>query len=172
MAVPRFPRLPGSNDPMPDYIDEAVDAFKLADFKPGQMIPHDWFCTALKIRDPKTEKDADAREKLQFGYMTAMGGLINRLLLKHSTALRSVHGEGYAIVPPADQALWAKRKMRHDINKGFRKAIARATFVNTSGLSSTEAAAQRGILGDMANLEGAVYAAEQAAKRRARAGGK
>jgi len=157
------------NNTPPNWAD-AVDAFMLEAFKPGDIVPHSWFFDSLGIEQPLPSMLAQRSDALRLKFVTAFGRFRDHLLVTHNVALRSRIGVGYEVVPPAQQAHIAKRVLDDDIASSFRKALMWSTYVDTSGMTQQERNERVHIQANIASLQAHLAAARAAAKRRNRSG--
>jgi hypothetical protein len=159
---------PSNNPPDPvdvDHIQVAVDKFLASNFADGQLITHAWLHEALGIPEAPGSMPKEQAQPLQFRYMSAVGKVRDILLEEHSIALRSVHGDGYSIVPPAEQPAWAKRGLNKDLNKAFILASSRATFVRTDGLTDAQKNEMTAVQAGISTMKSHLSAARAKEKR-------
>lgn len=118
---------------------QALVRFREGGFKAGDILPHTWLyeqfeCEALN--NPKiTWEEA---QKLQLKLLSQFTPFREALLDQDQIDLQSVPGVGYELVPPADQSRRAVKDALREYEKTSRKAIARATNVNTAQLTAEQ----------------------------------
>lgn len=109
----------------------------------GHMLWHDELREAFGIRtkdDIRQNGTIAEFEKAQLDYMSHVEALREYLLEEHQLFLSNAVGEGYRVVPPAEQTTLAERMLGDDLAKAFRKAKARISNVRMNELSSAERA--------------------------------
>jgi hypothetical protein len=120
---------------------QAVQDF-LAEFKYGDLVPHDWLGShfgMLTIEDGE-RLTAAAFKARQFAWLANIEAFKTELLTVHQVCLESVRGEGFRWVPPGEQTGVATRDFERDARKTFRAVGQRLKNVRLSELSD----AQRG----------------------------
>lgn len=106
----------------------------------GDTLPHTWLyrefeCEALS--DP-TKITGDQQNKLKLKLLNEFDPFREALLEQEQIDLQSVPGVGYELVPPADQTVRALKDTVKDIERVWRKGMARAANVNTALLTTEQ----------------------------------
>lgn len=112
-------------------LDKAVDQFLAESFAEGDLVSHDWIRWCLDINEQSLSENP-------FVLLDRVESLKEALLIDHSIALANVRGEGYRIVPPGEQALYAARTAAHFIEKGLKKADSLLTHTRMDMLNQSE----------------------------------
>ncbi len=87
----------------PPFWRLAAQAFLDADFKAGDVIPHNWFHVALGITFPDGAAMLEEFERPQLQYMAGMVKLTDYLVREHQIRLWSCRGIGYRWLLPGEQ---------------------------------------------------------------------
>lgn len=101
------------------WLERAAHIYDEGGYKDGDILSHDWIRYALDVPEPKTLKEA---ERTQWVLLTRLDTFRDWLLTERKTALQSVRGEGYWIVPPSEQARVAAVECMRLVKKGLRNA--------------------------------------------------
>jgi hypothetical protein len=146
----------------------AVRAFLSEGFVPGSIVSRDWLHGALGVPPPSTGNSYDAIKALELRFLGRNDTFQRALLVEHETALQVVRGEGYRVVPPAEQSTWASSEAVREVRRGLKKGLARATYVNIEALNRDEMLTREAVLTRMRDLQRAIKEAEAAQRRKDR----
>lgn len=102
---------------------------------PGTVFSHDWLCSAFGIQEASTI-DEYKRNSLEF--LRCIEGLKDALLMDHKIALRNVHGEGYAVMPPNEQTAYGVRVGLRGVEKSLKQMRKVITNVSLDKLTDEE----------------------------------
>ena len=97
-------------------------------FAPGDTIAHEWLKSKfnfknLKFRDFDNEFEfIKAVQLQQFAYMSLIDSLRWELLENNKVYLRNIRGDGYTILPPSEQCMFAYDKALDQIKKEIKEA--------------------------------------------------
>lgn len=134
---------------------QAVQDF-LAEFKYGDIVPHDWLVARFGLPLPDDQMTATAFQARQFEWLSSIEGFKAKLLNDHQVLLQSVRGEGYRWVPPTDQTQAATREFEREASKAFRSAASRLRHVRLGELSDEQRRENIDALAKLSHLRGAV----------------
>lgn len=112
-------------------VKDVVDALLEDAFADGDLISHEWLRSNLGIT--KSLINADP-----FILLSRVEELKSVLLKDHGIALQNVRGQGYRIVPPAEQAEYAAKEASRYIQKGLLRAKDLLENTRTAALDSAE----------------------------------
>lgn len=129
--------LPAAADKptMPAWLDRAIKMYDKEIRADGDMLSHDWIKFALDIRAPRTLADV---EESQWVLLTRIDAFRDYLLVDRKVALQNVRGQGYRIVPPAEQARVAVEESMRLVKKGLEKGDKLMTNTRISALTPDE----------------------------------
>lgn len=118
---------------------QAVQDF-LAEFKPGDMVPHTWLeehfgMPRLQDSAKITAKDFTAR---QFAWLGAIEQFKAELLSEHAVLLWAVRGEGYRWVPAHEQTRAAMDALVKEARKVFHSAGQRLKNLRLDALTDDQ----------------------------------
>ena len=107
-------------------------------FRPGELIPHEWFYEKFNIEDIKLAKNqiydpADFAKKLQEQdfELFALTDIFRRdLLRRYNICLQNVYSKGYTIVPTTEQVHYGFDQALLGIRKSLRNAKEIMTHVD------------------------------------------
>jgi len=134
---------------------QAVQDF-LAEFKYGDIVPHDWLVARFGLPLPDDQMTVAAFQARQFEWLSSIEGFKATLLNDHQVLLQSVRGEGYRWVPPTDQTQAATREFEREASKAFRSAATRLKQVRLGELSDEQRRENIDALAKLSHLRGAV----------------
>lgn len=134
---------------------QAVQDF-LAEFKYGDIVPHDWLVARFGLPLPDDQMTATAFQARQFEWLSSIEGFKATLLNDHQVLMQSVRGEGYRWVPPTDQTQAATREFEREASKAFRSAASRLRHVRLGELSDEQRRENIDALAKLSHLRGAV----------------
>ena len=103
-----------------EIVENAVDQFLSESRVDGDVVSHEWLQTYLKIPTPETVAEA---KTVQWLTLRRVDEFRDILLYKYKIALDNIHGIGYRLVPPSQQAEFAIHKAVKHIKKGIGDAI-------------------------------------------------
>jgi len=106
----------------------------------GHVIPHDDLRGRFGLQ---SIAEIEMGTALQFKhdalvYLSLGEGLREYFLSEHQLYLDNVRGQGYRVVPPAEQASLTERKLSDDLAKAFAKARMRIDNIRLSELTAAE----------------------------------
>lgn len=107
--------------------DVAKEASEL--FKYGDIIPHAWILSAFRLEAPE-QGTREQFAKFQFELLGYTEGLKDILLAEHKMYLKSVRGEGYMVIKPAEQTDVAMDTLRSSMQTNIRKAMNALANIN------------------------------------------
>jgi hypothetical protein len=107
----------------------------------GRLLRHDELQTLfgmVPLADTKEHGTALQYTADELRYMAEIGALKRHLLNDHLLCLDSVFGQGYRVVPPAEQSQLAERRLKDDLRKAFDNADLRVNHIRLHELTATE----------------------------------
>jgi hypothetical protein len=106
----------------------------------GETIPDAWFddFMGIGVTDEHVGRQALAEQNNR---NRLRGEFVRQMLVHHGICLRVVEGEGWSIVPPAEQASFAGGEGQSELRAIFKQWSDRLTHVNESALSGQDRAA-------------------------------
>jgi hypothetical protein len=119
---------------------QAVQDFLEADVEPGFVVQHKWLESHFgmdKLEDDASLTVAQFRER-QFEWLRNLEAFKTELLEEHQICLVSVHGEGYRVVPPAEQTGAAQEKFEREVKRSYRQAALRMKNVRIAELTESQ----------------------------------
>lgn len=135
---------------------QAVVEF-LAEFKYGDLVAHEWLESRFgmpTLHETKLLTREQFRDR-QFDWLANLDSFKAELLESHQVCLKSVRGQGYRWLSPADQTQFAAKEFEQDARRVFRLAGQRLRNVRFAELSdedrrqNTDAAAKLSALAGM-----------------------
>lgn len=119
---------------------QAIRDFIAADFKPGDVVSHAWLEAHFGMEPINGDQRLTLAEfqERQFEWLKNMDAFRAELLEKHQVFLSNVHGEGYRIVPPAEQTALAQDKFEAEAKKAYRRAAVTLRNVRLSELTDEQ----------------------------------
>lgn len=119
---------------------QAVRDFLAENFEPGEVIPRAWFEEHFELVEMDEDESLTAADfqARQFKWLQNMEAFRAELLEKHQICLANVHGEGYRLVPPAEQTELAQEKFAADAKKAYKRAAKTLRNVRMSELTDDE----------------------------------
>jgi hypothetical protein len=100
------------------WLEKACGMYDSGNQKDGDILSHDWLRFALDIPKPKNLGEA---EEVQWLALARIEAFKEWLLVERKTALKSVRGKGYWIVPPEEQAQVAAEEAMKLVQKGLER---------------------------------------------------
>lgn len=134
---------------------QAVQDF-LADFKYGDIVPHEWLVKHFGLPLPDERMSAAAFQSRQFEWLSAIEGFKTTLLHEHQVLLQSVRGEGYRWLHPAEQTAAATREFEKEAARAFRQVGSRLRNVRQHELTDDQRRANVDAMAKISHLRGAV----------------
>lgn len=126
---------------------DAVGDFLAQGFQEDDIISHEYFERLVGVSERETRAN-------QLVYMTRMSALLDELLVKYKIDLKNVHGEGYRIVPTAQQTAVAEGDMVSSIKRTIMKATRRMVNVNFARLNPDQRKENAEAIARTSRLEG------------------
>lgn len=132
--------------------ERAAAAFFKEGFSFGSLIPTSWFYGAMDIPHLGEGPDMAASEysKCQLDFLTNFKRLEHYLIANHNMHLRNIRREGYEVVRPEIQTLWAIKEGERDLSKALQSMAVRLKNIETSALTDKEKADNNEALGRLA----------------------
>jgi hypothetical protein len=115
----------------PIWLERAIDLFDTDKHKDGDILSHDWLKYALDIPTAKTVEDF---ERIQWVLLSRVEAFKDWMLVNRSTALQSVRGKGYYVVPPNEQARFAAEEAMKHVKKGLQQADKVLTYARLADM--------------------------------------
>lgn len=119
---------------------QAVKEFLDAGFVAGDVIPRAWLEAHFAM--PELDEDRPllpaAYNARQFVWLRNLEAFRGELLGRHQIYLSTVIGEGYRIVPPAEQTAAAQDKFEREAKKSYRVAANTLKNIKVSELTDAE----------------------------------
>lgn len=100
------------------WLEKAKSLYDEGNHADGDILSHDWIKFALDIPKPKTLAES---EEIQWLALSRIEAFKDWLLVERKTAIKSVRGKGYWIVPPSEQAEVAAQEAMRMVSKGLQK---------------------------------------------------
>jgi hypothetical protein len=130
-----LPKKQDETKDMPPWLARAITAYDKDGRADGDLLTHQWIKWALDIPEPST---LDQATELQWVLLTRLDAFRDYMLMKRKIALQNVRGEGYRIVPPAEQARFAAEQAMELVKRGLDKGEKIITNTRTNELSTDE----------------------------------
>lgn len=130
----------------------ALEAFLAAGFRPGDVIPHEWFYNALGVEMPAADTSKSLADRLELQYLSGLTPLRRALLEDYQIDLQTARTVGYEWVKPAEQAPRAACDFDEAIRKVCRSHGRRAACVDYAALTSQERQQQADHLNHIARM--------------------
>ena len=99
-------------------VEKAIQAFFSDGFKDGDMLSHSWLEFNLEMPQPRSLSDV---RECQWIALSRVESFKMEMLTKHSICLANVYGEGYRVVPPAEQATYAMIKTVKEVSRALER---------------------------------------------------
>lgn len=114
--------------------------FRDAGFAYGDILPHTWLWEQFECSDLADQKhiSAERYNQLKLKLLNQFEPFKEALLDQDQIDLQSVPGVGYELVPPDDQTGRALKETTREVDRVWRKGMARAMNVNTSLLTAEQ----------------------------------
>ena len=119
----------------PTWLEHAKALYDSSNHTDGDILSHDWIKFALQVPEVKTLEDA---EEVQWILMSRLDAFRHWLLVERKTALQSVRGKGYWIVPPSEQARVAAVECMKQVRKGLQTADKVLSHARLDAMSDSE----------------------------------
>lgn len=132
--------------------ERAVAAFFKEGFTFGSLIPTSWFYSVMDIPFLEEQPGMAASEytKCQLDFLANFKRLEYYLIANHNMHLRNVRREGYEVVRPEIQTLWAIKEGERELSKALQSMAVRLKNIETSALTDKEKADNNEALGRLA----------------------
>lgn len=98
---------------------EALKRFLEYEFRPGDIITHEWLAEAFGLTLPTPETPYGEAQKFELLYLAQRQKLFDALLCDHQIKLETKPGIGFEYVPPGERT---KRSVR-DAEASLKKAL-------------------------------------------------
>lgn len=118
----------------------ALAAFDSAEFYPGDIIPMSWFYEHFRV----AELPADALcrvgdyQKERLIFMGHMERFQKALAEEYDLILQNVRGQGYRIMPPAEQTGWTMDQGQREMTRALNKMHLRLTHIRLAELTDDQ----------------------------------
>lgn len=122
-------------DTAPVWLERAVRLYDHDGIGDGDIITRDWLLFALDIPQARRLEDV---ERLQWMTLERVEALKSYLLEDRKVALRPIRGQGYQVIPPAQQAEFAVREAMSQMRKGMERGQKLLHHTRTEVLSHDE----------------------------------
>lgn len=116
----------------------AIKQFDGDGFTYGSLIPKSWFFDAFGIEEPKPQTSLKQAQEANLGFLGSFKRFAGYLLNERSMALKTIWGEGYEIVTPAEQTEWAELEMNREMKKAFARAAERLINIDHAQLTAQQ----------------------------------
>jgi hypothetical protein len=117
---------------------QAVKDFLDGGFKEGDVITKEWLeehFSMPALKEPMTLAEFQAR---QFAWLRNTDSFRSTLLETHQIALQTIPGDGYRVVPPAEQTAIAQAKFEREATKAYRRAALTLKNVQVDKLTDAQ----------------------------------
>lgn len=132
--------------------EDALEAFLAAGFRPGNLIPHEWFYAALGIKQPTKDMPYGEGKRLELCQFPEMISLRKALLTGHEICLRPVIGKGYVWLLPGEQAERCTEDLIKDVRKRLERGMQEVSHVDKNALTLAEKSQQRNLMNHIASM--------------------
>lgn len=122
---------------LPAWRNAAAELFS-GQYGYGDVIPHDVLRASLRLPEPKGRLTLAELESWRLSLVAQIDALADWLLEEKNMCLRSIQGQGYQIVEPAEQTEFAVKQGRKKIRSELRKMGRRLSFVDASVLTAEQ----------------------------------
>lgn len=108
------------------------------------LVTHDTIREVLGLREPRIDEFTHHHEfkaawqAYQFAYLQGVEGVREYLLENHKVAIANVRGDGYRVVPPAEQTSYAMRTGTDAIRRELLRVRSLLEHVRTEELSDAQ----------------------------------
>jgi hypothetical protein len=105
----------------------------------GDVVSHEVIREALDLPKPQGRVSVEKLEAWRLNLLTQMDALSDWLLKNKLMCLRSIPGEGYLILKPAEQTRHAVKEGHKSIKASLRKMDRQLNYIDREQLTSDEA---------------------------------
>lgn len=120
---------------------EALEHFRSAGFKFGEIVKHEWFERALGLPELNPKHCPPAAYKArQLAYVEGIVGLRDALLVEDDIHLQTMAGVGYRLTPPGEQTGVVMHQARRRIVSTITKAKKGVTHIRRDMLTDEQRA--------------------------------
>ena len=137
---------------LPAWRNAAAELFS-GKYQYGDVISHEALREALRLPEPKGKLTREEWESWRLALVAQVDALADWLLEERSMCLRSVQGQGYMIVEPAEQTEFAMKQGRRKIRSDLRKMGRRLSFIDHAALSKEQRKANADALARLSFME-------------------
>jgi hypothetical protein len=123
---------------LPAWRNAAAELFASGRYTYGDVIPHEVLRLALRLPEPHGKLTLSELESWRLSLVAQIDALSDWLLEEKNMCLRSLPGQGYQIIPPAEQTEYAVNQGRKKIRSELRKMGRRLSFVDHASLTQDE----------------------------------
>lgn len=105
----------------------------------GDIVPHEELQAVLGLPKPTGKIEVEQYENWRLSLLSQVDALTDFLLEEKHICLRTVIGEGYMLVKPADQTSFAVKQGQKGLKSALQKMGRRLSFIDRTALSSEQA---------------------------------
>lgn len=117
---------------------EAVRSFLDQNFPPGEVVPHEWFWTAMGMEKPPDDMPLKEGERQKLLFLTQFSPFRLYLLTEHRIDLAAKPGMGYYVVPPGEQTPLAYEEGVAELREALKKMGRRLINVEHAALTDRQ----------------------------------
>lgn len=117
---------------------EALERFRLAEFKYGEIVTHEWLYDALGLTMPDDKTPWQKAKKVQLEYMANVIRFREAVQLEDLLYLETERTLGYKIVPPSEQTAKAMERCSVEMNKVLKQTARTVGNIRTQELSEQQ----------------------------------
>ena len=144
--------MTGTTHLLPAWRNAAAELFA-GQYSHGEIIPHDVLREALRLPEPSGRLTREEWESWRLALVAQVDALAAWLLEEKNLCLKNVQGQGYMILPPAEQTTFAVKQGRKKIRAELRKMGRRLSFIDHASLSQDERKANADALARLSFME-------------------
>lgn len=130
-----------------------LDERRKCNFQPGDVISDEWLYSAMGMEMPDDEWKMGRATKARLAFLKQFDSLRAALLREHQIDLVRDIGEGYHVVPPAEQTKVAYHDGIADVRKALGRLSERLTNVDHAQLTNEQRRENAEALAKLSMLE-------------------
>lgn len=119
----------------------------------GDIVPHEELQAALDLPKPKGKVEVEFYESWRLKLVSQVDALSEYLLEEKKICLRSVNGQGYMIVKPAEQTSFAVKQGQKGMRSTLQKMGRRLSFIDRTALTNEQSRENADALARLAFLQ-------------------